>query len=103
VRQARGVGLFHIDWFRGNPMAEFVDQVRPALPNLREAIALERWDEFLASVATTRPLPSVGPDDPAQIQYTSGTTGSPKGALLPHRALTNNARLFAQLSGLQPG
>ncbi|HET7065161.1 MAG TPA: AMP-binding protein, partial [Rudaea sp.] len=103
LRQSRAVGLFHIESFRGNPMAEFVDQVRPALPNLREAIALERWEEFLASAATTRPLPSVSAGDPAQIQYTSGTTGSPKGALLPHRALTNNARLFAQLIGMQPG
>jgi len=103
LRQSRAVGLFYIASFRGNPMAEWVDQVRPALPNLRDAIALEYWDEFLASVVTTRPLPSVSADDPAQIQYTSGTTGSPKGALLPHRALTNNARLFAQLIDLRPG
>jgi len=102
LRQSRAVGLFHIASFRGNPMTEWVDQVRPALPGLREAIALEHWDEFLASVTPTRPLPSVSARDPAQIQYTSGTTGSPKGALLPHRALTNNARLFAGLIDMQP-
>ncbi len=103
LKQSRAVGLFYIASFRGNPMAECVDQVRPALPALREAIALERWDEFLASAVTTRPLPKVGAGDPAQIQYTSGTTGSPKGALLPHRALTNNSRLFAQLVGMRSG
>jgi len=103
LRQSRAVGLFNIESFRGNPMAEFVDQVRPGLPDLREAIGLERWDEFLGSAAASRRLPSVSARDPAQIQYTSGTTGSPKGALLPHRALTNNARLFAQLIDLQPG
>ena len=103
LRQSRAVGLFYIASFRGNPMAEWVDQVRPGLPGLREAVALEHWDEFLASVTATRPLPSVSARDPAQIQYTSGTTGSPKGALLPHRALTNNARLFAQLIDMQPG
>ena len=32
-------------------------------------------------------------DDPAQIQYTSGTTGPPKGVVLGHRGIVNNARL----------
>src|SRR4051794_21857648 len=34
-----------------------------------------------SSTPRLRPLPEVSPDDPAQIQYTSGTTGFPKGAL----------------------
>ena len=34
-------------------------------------------------------------DDPVQIQYTSGTTGFPKGAVLRHRSVVNNARLWA--------
>ena len=44
----------------------------------------------------TQALPEVHPDDIAQIQYTSGTTGFPKGAELHHRGLTNNARFYAQ-------
>ena len=43
------------------------------------------------------------PDDIAQIQYTSGTTGFPKGAELHHRGLTNNARFYAERIGLRPG
>src|SRR5436305_5392772 len=35
---------------------------------------------------------SVRLQDPAQIQYTSGTTGFPKGAMLQHRSVLNNAR-----------
>jgi acyl-CoA synthetase (AMP-forming)/AMP-acid ligase II len=40
------------------------------------------------------PLPAVRPGDAAQIQYTSGTTGFPKGALLHHRGLVTNARFM---------
>ncbi len=96
LRQSRSVGLFHVATFRGNPMAETVAEVRADLPDLREVIAMEHWDEFLSAAADSRELPVVTPDDPAQIQYTSGTTGFPKGALLHHRGLTNNARLTLQ-------
>ncbi len=43
---------------------------------------------------------SVQPRDPAQIQYTSGTTGFPKGAILHHHGILNNAMLFAHRLGL---
>ena len=42
---------------------------------------------------------SVTPFDPAMMLYTSGTTGSPKGALLTHHGLLNNAQLMAQRWG----
>jgi fatty-acyl-CoA synthase len=93
LRQSRSVGLFHMASFRGNPMAEIVAQVRDELPELRNVIALERWDEFVASAPADTPLPVVAPGDHIQIQYTSGTTGFPKGVLLNHRGLFNNARL----------
>ena len=44
---------------------------------------------------------SVKPGDPVQIQYTSGTTGFPKGAILHHAGILNNAMLFARRWGLR--
>ncbi len=38
---------------------------------------------------------SLDPDDPINIQFTSGTTGSPKGATLTHHNVVNNARFIA--------
>jgi acyl-CoA synthetase (AMP-forming)/AMP-acid ligase II len=46
---------------------------------------------------------AVDADDLAQIQFTSGTTGAPKGAMLRHGALTDNARLFAHRAEWEPG
>jgi len=39
---------------------------------------------------------SVKSDDIFQIQYTSGTTGKPKGAMLTHKSTLNNARFIVQ-------
>lgn len=47
-------------------------------------------------------LPSFSPDDPAVIQYTSGTTGASKGVVLSHRALLSNAFMIGERSGMTP-
>ena len=100
--QSQAAGIFLVSEFR-SPMAEYLEQVRPDLPALREAVLFDRWAEFLASGNPDEPLPDVGPDDIAQIQYTSGTTGFPKGALLTHRGLTNNSRFYAERIELRAG
>src|ERR1051326_967561 len=93
--QSRSSGIFFVPEFRGTPMASFLDEVRPRLPGLREAISFEQWPAFVASGSPSERLPSVSPDDPALIEYTSGTTGLPKGAVLHHRGIINSARFTA--------
>jgi fatty-acyl-CoA synthase len=96
LRQSRASGIFLAPEFRGNPMAATLEQVRPDLPALRDVVPFPAWDGFVASAPASAPLPAVRPGDPVQIQYTSGTTGFPKGALLHHRGITNNARFTAE-------
>jgi fatty-acyl-CoA synthase len=49
----------------------------------------ESWERMIEGGADYR-AEEGSPDDVANIQYTSGTTGSPKGAMLTHRGLVNN-------------
>jgi fatty-acyl-CoA synthase len=69
--------------------------VRSDVTSLRTIFPLTAWITAATMRAQTHELPIVAPDDVAQIEYTSGTTGFPKGALLIHRGLTNNARFYA--------
>jgi fatty-acyl-CoA synthase len=48
-------------------------------------------------------LPEVRPGDVLQIQYTSGTTGFPKGAMLHHKGLVNEATFVAERAGMRDG
>src|SRR5438445_474308 len=70
---------------------------------LRAAASRPAGPLALLGGSPTQRLPEVGPSDAAQIQYTSGTTGFPKGAVLHHRGITNNARFWAQRQGITAG
>jgi fatty-acyl-CoA synthase len=102
LKQSRAAGVFVQPHYRDRNLLAVVEQVRGDLPTLREIIPVSSLAEFAASAKPARSLPRVGPDDIAQIQYTSGTTGFPKGARLTHRGLSNNGRFFARTVGAGP-
>ena len=63
------------------------------------------WDDFLAAAAAATAAvthPEVGADDVTNMQYTSGTTGSPKGVLLTHRNVVNNGNFVARSLRMTP-
>jgi acyl-CoA synthetase (AMP-forming)/AMP-acid ligase II len=99
-------GVFLQREYRGADLLAELEHARPGLPALREHVLLDDWDAFLAAGARAGAgdvLPEVAPGDIAQIVYTSGTTGTPKGARLTHRGLTNAARVAAERFGIREG
>lgn len=70
---------------RGSPLLARIRAIAPDIPS----IELATWRELPLD---TTPLPAVDPDSPFLIQFTSGTTGKPKAAVLSHRAAFNCAR-----------
>ena len=65
-------------------------------------LGTEAWDAMLAGGADV-PALRAAPDDVVNIQYTSGTTGSPKGVLLTHRNLVNNAYVVGRAMQVAAG
>jgi len=89
--------------FRGTDYAASVDAVRGDCPALRETIVLdEDWEAFLAGGTRVGDAEvaardaGLRPRDAINIQFTSGTTGAPKGATLSHRTIVNNAHFTAR-------
>ena len=87
-----------------------VDQVEGKVDSLERAVFFweDDWDEIVAGSggasggALAARKGSLSPDDPINIQYTSGTTGFPKGATLTHRNILNNGYFVTRLQGFTP-
>jgi len=103
LNQSQSAGILVSREYRGNRMLASVDEVRGDCPQLREVIRFDEWEAFLDSADEAVTLPEVKPADAVMIQYTSGTTGLPKGALLHHRGLVNNGRHVASRMRVRDG
>lgn len=99
LEQSGAVALFLVDEFRGNPMGRIGDEAVTGIAAIREVTNMES-DALFALGSRPAALPCVAPNDAAMIQYTSGTTGFPKGAVLSHQGLLNNARFYAERCGV---
>ncbi|WP_441255798.1 AMP-binding protein [Tardiphaga sp. 285_C5_N1_2] len=96
LEQSKSAALFYLEEFRGVDMGGVAKGlVKPGI----KAISLNGWLSRVRE-ATVGELPNIDPEHPAQIQYTSGTTGRPNGALLHHRGLVTNASYVAARAGL---
>ncbi len=93
-------GLFLVESYRGNPMADIAHEAIAGLTDFREIIDLSNREVLFHTASSISELPDVHAGDAAQVQYTSGTTGFPKGAVLSHRGLVNNARFYAERCGV---
>lgn len=103
LQQSRARAIFFAESYRGFDMRSTVQDVEPELSNLEASFSFSEFESFVNSATTPIKLPEVSPDSAVQIQYTSGTTGFPKGALLHHRGVVNASLKVAKGSGFYDG
>ncbi|HEY9496003.1 MAG TPA: AMP-binding protein [Intrasporangium sp.] len=103
--QAGITTLIAAESFKTSNYREMVDEVRHDVPGLERVIYIgtDDWEattsqaERVSESELSGIQASLNPTDPINIQYTSGTTGFPKGATLSHRNILNNGFFVGEL------
>jgi len=89
--------------FKTSDYAAMIDDVRAECPALQDVVLLgsDRWERVESATvdegALAERAATLSFDDPINIQYTSGTTGFPKGATLSHHNILNNGYFVGRL------
>ena len=96
MKDSKATGLFFDESHRGRELGSVIAEIEKAgVSHLRAIKAVPTVHDLMARADESIALPEIKPTDTLQIQYTSGTTGWPKGALLHHKGVINTARNVA--------